>query len=244
MKVPFGIAQMGKSFRNEVTVEHFIFRSCEFEQMECEYFVPPGEGPKYLEYWKEQRVRGGRASACGPRTCAARARGGRAGALQRRLLRRGVPVPVGLGRARGHRQPHGLRPEGAHGGLGQEADVLRPGGDRPGDRQARAGTTCRTWSSRRQGRRAACWRCCATPTPRSRRRGGQGRAGTVLRLHPRLAPIKAAILPLVKKDGMPEIARRDRRPVLRARGSTRSTTSSTRSASATRVTTRSARRTA
>ncbi|MCA9691339.1 MAG: glycine--tRNA ligase, partial [Myxococcales bacterium] len=56
VKVPFGIAQMGKSFRNEVTVEHFIFRSCEFEQMECEYFVPPGEGPKWLEYWKRERV--------------------------------------------------------------------------------------------------------------------------------------------------------------------------------------------
>ncbi|MCA9527959.1 MAG: glycine--tRNA ligase, partial [Myxococcales bacterium] len=56
MKVPFGIAQMGKSFRNEITVEHFIFRSCEFEQMECEYFVRPGEGPASLEYWKEQRM--------------------------------------------------------------------------------------------------------------------------------------------------------------------------------------------
>ncbi len=56
MKVPFGIAQMGKSFRNEITVEHFIFRSCEFEQMEMEFFCPPGEGPKYLEYWKDQRI--------------------------------------------------------------------------------------------------------------------------------------------------------------------------------------------
>jgi glycyl-tRNA synthetase len=46
---------MGKSFRNEITVEHFIFRSCEFEQMEMEFFCPPGEGPKYLEYWKGQR---------------------------------------------------------------------------------------------------------------------------------------------------------------------------------------------
>ena len=41
MKVPFGIAQMGKSFRNEITTEHFIFRSCEFEQMEMEFFVEP-----------------------------------------------------------------------------------------------------------------------------------------------------------------------------------------------------------
>jgi len=55
IKVPFGIAQMGKSFRNEITVEHFIFRSCEFEQMEMEFFCEPGTGPKWLDYWKEQR---------------------------------------------------------------------------------------------------------------------------------------------------------------------------------------------
>jgi glycyl-tRNA synthetase len=55
IKVPFGIAQMGKSFRNEITVEHFIFRSCEFEQMEMEFFCEPGSGPQWLEYWKEQR---------------------------------------------------------------------------------------------------------------------------------------------------------------------------------------------
>ena len=56
LKVPFGIAQMGKSFRNEVKVEHFIFRSCEFEQMEMEYFVKPGAGPEALEYWKTERM--------------------------------------------------------------------------------------------------------------------------------------------------------------------------------------------
>ena len=55
IKVPFGIAQMGKSFRNEITVEHFIFRSCEFEQMEMEFFCEPGTGPQWLEYWKGQR---------------------------------------------------------------------------------------------------------------------------------------------------------------------------------------------
>ena len=47
-KLPFGIAQMGKSFRNEVTVEHFIFRSCEFEQMEMEFFVEPGSQKKMV----------------------------------------------------------------------------------------------------------------------------------------------------------------------------------------------------
>ncbi len=57
MKPPFGIAQMGKSFRNEIVTEHFIFRSCEFEQMEMEFFVPPGEQAKWLDYWKDQRIK-------------------------------------------------------------------------------------------------------------------------------------------------------------------------------------------
>ncbi|MBI3178151.1 MAG: glycine--tRNA ligase, partial [Deltaproteobacteria bacterium] len=56
MKVPFGIAQMGKSFRNEITVEHFIFRSCEFEQMEMEYFVEPGSQARWFDYWVNERV--------------------------------------------------------------------------------------------------------------------------------------------------------------------------------------------
>ena len=56
LKPPFGIAQMGKSFRNEVTVEHFIFRSCEFEQMEMEFYCEPGTQREWMSYWKEQRM--------------------------------------------------------------------------------------------------------------------------------------------------------------------------------------------
>ncbi len=55
-KVPFGIAQIGKSFRNEIVVEHFIFRSCEFEQMEMEFFCEPGSHKNWLEYWKNERL--------------------------------------------------------------------------------------------------------------------------------------------------------------------------------------------
>ena len=56
LKIPFGIAQTGKSFRNEITVEHFIFRSCEFEQMEMEFFCEPGTEDEWFEYWKEARM--------------------------------------------------------------------------------------------------------------------------------------------------------------------------------------------
>lgn len=56
MKIPFGIAQIGKAFRNEIVTEHFIFRSCEFEQMELEYFIAPNSWQEQLAYWKEQRL--------------------------------------------------------------------------------------------------------------------------------------------------------------------------------------------
>jgi glycyl-tRNA synthetase len=55
-KPPFGIAQVGKSFRNEITPGNFLFRVREFEQMEMEYFVPPGEAERWYEYWIEQRL--------------------------------------------------------------------------------------------------------------------------------------------------------------------------------------------
>jgi len=55
-KPPFGIAQVGKSFRNEITPGNFIFRTREFEQMEMEYFVPPDESQQWFEYWCEQRL--------------------------------------------------------------------------------------------------------------------------------------------------------------------------------------------
>jgi glycyl-tRNA synthetase len=54
-KIPFGIAQIGKAFRNEITPGNFIFRTIEFEQMEMQFFIKPGENEKWLEYWKEQR---------------------------------------------------------------------------------------------------------------------------------------------------------------------------------------------
>jgi glycyl-tRNA synthetase len=55
-KPPFGIAQIGKAFRNEITPGNFIFRTLEFEQMEMEFFVPPAEGLEWFRYWVEQRV--------------------------------------------------------------------------------------------------------------------------------------------------------------------------------------------
>ena len=108
---PFGIAQVGKSFRNEITPGNFVFRTREFEQMEMEYFVPPAESAQVVRVLVRRapelvrRPRHPRRQAA-----AAGARRGRAVALLVGHERRRVPVPLGLGRARGHRQPRRLRP--------------------------------------------------------------------------------------------------------------------------------------
>jgi glycyl-tRNA synthetase len=57
MKIPFGIAQIGKAFRNEIVARQFIFRMREFEQMEMQFFIPPGSQKKWYEYWKEERMK-------------------------------------------------------------------------------------------------------------------------------------------------------------------------------------------
>ncbi|MBL7142005.1 glycine--tRNA ligase [Patescibacteria group bacterium] len=56
VKIPFGIAQIGKTFRNEITLGNFIFRTREFEQMELEFFVKPAEAKKWYKFWLEQRL--------------------------------------------------------------------------------------------------------------------------------------------------------------------------------------------
>ena len=57
MKIPFGIAQIGKAFRNEIVARQFIFRMREFEQMEMQFFVRPGEELKWFEFWKKERIK-------------------------------------------------------------------------------------------------------------------------------------------------------------------------------------------
>jgi glycyl-tRNA synthetase len=207
MKVPFGIAQMGKSFRNEVTVEHFIFRSCEFEQMECEYFVRPGEGPASLEYWKEQRMAWWQ--SIGLKAENLRLRAHEADELAH--YSDGCSdveyrFPWGWDELEGiaSRTDYDLN---AHSkGSGKklqyfDADATDPETGKKGWRylphviEPAAGAT-----------RGVLAVLCDAYDEEPADAEGKG-ARTVLRLHPRLAPIKAAVLPLVKKDGMPEVGR-------------------------------------
>ena len=56
MKIPFGIAQTGKAFRNEIVARQFIFRMREFEQMEMQFFIQPGSQSKWFDIWKKKRL--------------------------------------------------------------------------------------------------------------------------------------------------------------------------------------------
>ena len=66
MKIPFGIAQIGKAFRNEIVARQFIFRMREFEQMEMQFFIRPGEEMKWYEHWKERRMKWHKTLDLGP----------------------------------------------------------------------------------------------------------------------------------------------------------------------------------
>ena len=206
-KPPFGIAQVGKSFRNEITPGNFIFRTLEFEQMEMEFFVPPDRGravARALDAGAHGlvRVAGHRPRAPAP----ARARRRRALALLVGDQRHRVPVPDRLVRARGHRQPRRLRPHPARGVLRREARVLRPA-DRRALRPARD-------RAGRRRRAHACSRCSATPTTRTR---SAARQRTVLRLHPARRAGQGRRAAAAAQGRPPRAGARDLRVELRTR---------------------------
>ena len=121
-KPPFGIAQIGKAFRNEITPGNFIFRTREFEQMEIEFFVPPAEAEEWHQRWMDDRMRWYTDLGIRPDHLQLREHG--ADELSHYSAgdeRRRVPVPDGLVGARGHREPHRLRPQAARRVLGREA---------------------------------------------------------------------------------------------------------------------------
>jgi glycyl-tRNA synthetase len=195
-KPPFGIAQIGKSFRNEITPGNFVFRTREFEQMEMEFFVPPDEAPKWYEHWKQARF--------------------------------DWYVELGL-RADHLRLREHETEELAHYSTGTaDVEYLFPIGWSELEGIADRGNFDLSAHSEHSGQKLEYF------DPQTKERyvphviepaagadratlafladaydeeevGGEQR--TVLKLHPRLAPVKVAVLPLVRKDGQPEVAR-------------------------------------
>ena len=169
-KLPFGVAQIGKAFRNEITPGNFTFRTREFEQMEIEYFVKPGEDEAAHQAWIDARTQW--YVDLGMRRENLRQREqdkDRARPLRQALRRPRVQIPDGLERARGDRQPHRLRSQGpqpqpGEPGRGRRAEVLRSGAEE----------AHRPLRDRAVGGRGS--RDAGVPVRRLRRVAGQGAA--------------------------------------------------------------------
>ena len=198
VRPPFGIAQIGKSFRNEIITENFIFRSREFEQMEMEFFCPPAEAEKWYAHWREERFQW--------------------------FLRLGVR-PANL-RLRDHDKaelshysraccdieykfPFGWKELE---GIADRTDY---------DLRRHSEATGRDLTAFDEDTKEHYFPFVVEPAlgvdravltflvdSYDEEQLEDGDARVVLRLHPRLAPYKAGIFPLVKKDGLPEIAER------------------------------------
>jgi glycyl-tRNA synthetase len=196
-KPPFGIAQIGKSFRNEITPGNFIFRTREFEQMEMEFFVPPAEAPSWFSHWLQQRHNW--YLDLGIRADHLRLRAHDADELSH--YSSGTSdveylFPIGWQELEGiaNRGDFDLMRHAEF--SGQKLDYVdTASGDRyvPHVIEPAAGVD----------RSLLAFLVDAYDEDEI---GGEAR--TVLRLHPQLAPVKVAVLPLVRKDGQPELAQR------------------------------------
>jgi glycyl-tRNA synthetase len=197
-RIPFGIAQIGKAFRNEITPGNFIFRTREFEQMEMQFFVEPGTDDEWFDYWKQQRLEwvqqlGIRASKVrfhehGPNELAHYAK---------KAFDIEYEFPFGWQEFEGihNRTDFDLRRHQEY--SGKKLEYVDPmNRDRrylPYVIETAVGV----------GRTVL-----AALADAYHEEQVAGESRVVLRLHPRLAPIKVAVFPLVKKDGMPEVATR------------------------------------
>jgi glycyl-tRNA synthetase len=195
-KPPFGIAQIGKSFRNEITTGNFVFRTREFEQMEMEFFVPPDEAPKWHEYWLAERMR--------------------------------WYTDLGIRPDFLHLRPHDQDELSHYSSATSDIEYLFPMGfselegiANRGDFDLKAhaeasGEKLEYFDQETKERYVPHVIEPAAGVDRAMlaflvdaygAEEVEGRQRTVLHLHPKLAPIKVAVLPLVSKEGMPEKAR-------------------------------------
>ena len=197
VRIPFGIAQVGKAFRNEITTRNFIFRTCEFEQMEMQYFVQPGSEDQSFAYWKQERLRWYE-QQLGIR-------------LQNLRLEPHTPDQLAHYAKEAcdiqYRYPHGWEEiEGIHSRTdydlarhgefcGKKIEYLDP------QTQERYTPYVIETSS---GLSRVVLITLLDAYCEEKLEGGQQR--TVLRFNPKVAPYRVAVLPLMKKSGLTEIA--------------------------------------
>ncbi len=195
-RIPFGIAQIGKAFRNEITPGNFIFRTREFEQMEMQFFVEPGTDEEWFEYWRERRMEW--VASLG---------------IRRERLRFHEHEPHEL--AHYAKRAYDIEYEFPFGW--QEFEGIHNRTDFDLTRhQEYSGKRLEYVDPVNRDKRYIPYiietsagvdrTLLVVLADAYREEEVDGETRVVLALSPRLAPIKAAVFPLVKKDGMPELA--------------------------------------
>ena len=204
VRVPFGIAQVGKAFRNEVTPRNFIYRSREFEQMEMEWFCHADDAKMWLDFWKDQRVKWWKSIGVSNESLLLRAHEkdelshyAKAGYGTVDIEYKFPFTAPGFGELEGiaHRCDFDLTQHEKHSGKKMEYfddSVQPPRRFIPHVIEPAAGLT--------RGVLALLAEAYTADPARP--------SGMYLKFKPSLAPIKAAILPLTNKDGLPEIAQK------------------------------------
>ncbi len=206
-KLPFGIAQIGKAFRNEINTKNFLFRTREFEQMEMQYFCKPGSDKQHYDEWKERRIEWFRSL----------------GMTANKLRFHDHPKDK---LAHYAKEATDIEYEFPF-GWGEIEGIHNRTDFDLGRHQEFSGKSMQYFDDETKEKfipyiietsAGASRSFMAFLVDAYYEEQVKDEVRSVLRFHPKLAPIKAAILPLVNKDGMPEIARRietDLRPYLR-----------------------------
>jgi glycyl-tRNA synthetase len=207
-KIPFGIAQIGKAFRNEITPGNFIFRTREFEQMEMQFFVDPEEGAQgqqktshmeWFEYWKAQRMEWHRALGISPDRLQFHQHAKEELAHYARVA---FDIQFDFGGSLGFQEVEGVHHRGDF-DLGRHQEYSGKKLEYIDQVTNRRFLPYVIETSVGADRTALA---VLVNAYREEEVPGEQEGRTVLALHSALAPVKAGVFPLVKKDGMPEFA--------------------------------------
>jgi glycyl-tRNA synthetase len=200
-KVPFGIAQIGKAFRNEITPGNFIFRTREFEQMEMQFFVEPGNDMEWFEYWKSERMKWHESLGLAPDRLHYHQH---EGSELAHYARAAFDIEFDFGGSLGFQEIEGIHNRGDF-DLGRHQEYSSKKleyFDQPNNKRYLPYVIETSVGADRSTLAALVNAYREEEVP------GEEEGRTVLALHPTLAPVKAAVFALTKKDGMPEMARR------------------------------------
>lgn len=197
-KLPFGIAQIGKAFRNEINTKNFLFRTREFEQMEMQYFVKPGEEDRFFEYWREERMKWFLELGMKQENLQWH-KHEKLAHYAKAAFDIEFKFPFGWGEIEGIHSRTNFD-------LSQHEQFSGKAMKYFDEQSKEKFVPFVIETSVGASRSFMAFLCASYDEEMVKEADGAGELRTVLHLHPKLAPMKAAILPLVNRDGMDEIA--------------------------------------